>query len=40
MGKCLTAGMIGFLLGMKSKECGKKLCMKQIKKQALRMLHL
>ena len=30
MGKCLTAGMIGFLLGMKSKECGKKLCMKQI----------
>ena len=40
MGKCLTAGMIGFLLGMKSKECGIKLCMKQIKKQALRMLHL
>ena len=27
MSKCITAGMVGFLLGMKMKECGKGMCM-------------
>jgi len=40
MSKMVTAGMVGFLLGMKCKECGKSLCMNRLKKQTLRMLGL
>jgi len=40
MSKMVTAGMIGFLLGMKCKECGKALCMNRLKKQTKRMLGL
>lgn len=40
MGKYITAGMLGFLLGMKCKENGKKLCVKQLKRQAMRKLGL
>ena len=32
MGKCLTAGMLGFLLGMKCKESGKHFCARQLMK--------
>jgi hypothetical protein len=40
MGKWLTAGMIGFVIGMKVKENGKRMCMKRIKKQALKKIGL
>lgn len=40
MGKCITAAMVGFLLGMKCKECGKTLCIKRLKKQAMRKMGL
>lgn len=40
MSKCITAAMLGFLLGMKMKECGKTMCMNRLKKQALRKIGL
>ena len=40
MGKWVTAGMIGFLIGMKVKESGKKVCLHRIKKQTLKKLGL
>ena len=40
MSKMLTAGMIGFLAGMKYKECGKNLCMNRLKKQLIRKMGL
>lgn len=40
MGKWLTVGMTGFLLGMRYVECGRKLCARQIKKKAMKLLSL
>ena len=40
MSKMLTAGMLGFLAGMKCKEYGKILCMKRLKRQILRKMGL
>lgn len=40
MGKMMTAGMIGFLLGMKMKQSGKQMCMNRLKKQALKKIGL
>lgn len=40
MSKCITAGMIGFLLGMKCKEYGKSMCMNRLKKHAMRKIGL
>lgn len=40
MGKCLTAGMLGFLLGVKCKESGKHFCARQLKRQAMKMVGL
>lgn len=40
MSKCITFGMLGFLLGMKCKEGGKALCMNRLKKQALKKMGL
>lgn len=38
MSKMLTAGMIGFLAGMKCKECGKSMCMNRVKKQLMKKM--
>lgn len=40
MSKMITAGMVGFWLGMKCKEGGKSLCIKRMKRQAMRKLGL
>lgn len=40
MGKCMTAGMIGFLMGMKYKDCCKMICMKSMKRQMMKKLGL
>lgn len=38
MSKCITAGLIGFLIGMKMKQYGKNMCMKRLKKHALKKI--
>ena len=40
MGKWLTAGMIGFLIGMKMKQSGTRACMRRMKKQMLKKFKL
>ena len=40
MSKCLTAGMIGYLLGMKHKQLGKQFCIHHLQKRMLRILKL
>lgn len=40
MSKCIAIGMIGFLLGMKCKECGGSFHLRRIKQRALRKLGL
>ena len=40
MSKCITAAMLGFLLGMKCKECGKNFCMRRLKKHMMRKVGL
>lgn len=40
MSKCLAAGMIGLLIGMKMQDCKKGVCMNKLKKQALRKMGL
>lgn len=40
MGKYVAAGTIGFLLGTKFGKCGRKMCMKYLRKQALKILSL
>ncbi len=40
MGKWVTAGMIGFLIGMKVKQNGKRFCMKRLKRQAMKKMGL
>ena len=40
MSKMITAGMVGFMLGMKCKQHGKSICMNRLKKQALRKMGL
>ena len=40
MGRCLTAGMLGFLLGIKCRECGRHFCARQLRRQAMKMVGL
>ncbi len=40
MKKCLTAGMLGFLIGVKCRQCSGKMCSTQLKKQAMKMMGL
>lgn len=40
MSKCLTAGMLGFLLGVKCRKCTGKMCHNQLKKQAMKLMGL
>ena len=40
MSKCIAIGMIGFLLGMKCKECSGGYCMRRMKHRAMRKLGL
>lgn len=40
MSKCLTAGMLGFLIGVKCRKCSGKMCSAQLKKQAMKMMGL
>lgn len=40
MNKCLTAGMIGFLVGIKCRRCMGKMCTAQLKKKAMKMMGL
>ncbi len=40
MSKCLTAGMIGFLLGVKCRKCSGRMCSAHLKKQAMKMMGL
>lgn len=40
MSRCLTAGMLGFLLGVKCRKSTGTLCSKQLKKQAMKMMGL
>ena len=40
MSKWMTAGTIGFLLGMRCRECGRKLNAKQLRKKMVKMLGL
>lgn len=40
MSKCIAIGMVGFLLGMKCKECGSCFQLRRIKHRALRKLGL
>ena len=39
MVKCMMAGTIGFLLGMKCKESGNSFAMRQMKKSLLKKMH-
>lgn len=38
MSKCVAAGMLGFLIGMKCRDCGKQFCTRQLKKQAMKLI--
>ena len=38
MSKMLTAGMLGFLVGVKMRRCTGKMCTRQLKKQMLKMM--
>ncbi len=40
MSKCITAGMIGFLVGVKCRKCAGKMCNNQLKKKALKLMGL
>ncbi len=40
MVKCMMAGTIGFLLGMKCKESGNSFAMRQMKKSLLKKMGL
>ena len=38
MSKILTAGMLGFLAGVKMRKCTGKMCTRQLKKQMMKMM--
>lgn len=40
MNKCLTAGMVGFLIGVKCRRCTGKMCSTQLKKHIMKMMGL
>ena len=40
MSKWLAVGMAGFLLGLKCRECSKRLCSKRIRRQMMKLLGL
>ena len=40
MSKCVTAAMLGFMLGVKCRKCTGKMCHNQLKKQAMKLMGL
>ncbi len=40
MSKMLTAGMLGFLVGVKMRKCTGQMCTRQLKKQMMKMMGL
>lgn len=40
MSKWFAAGMAGFLLGLKCRECARRLCSKKIRRQMMKLMGL